>query len=155
MHHVKNARKVIRFLNSVCVKPADYWQNATAIWKRCLNSSTIYKWIHGFTNRRNSLQWKGRPLPSTSKNNDNIETTGQIDYDNQRVRIDEVPNKLDISHSSAFSTIHKSGKLSGDVTLLHDNARYHSVDRTGLSFHNPFVFVLSCTTCLLYTSRCV
>ncbi|PNF22874.1 hypothetical protein B7P43_G14964, partial [Cryptotermes secundus] len=123
-----------------------------------LPQKSVYEWIEKFKNGRTSVMHEeGAGRPSTATNEDNIERARDMVLLDRQVTIDEVANRLQISHGSAYEIIHnrlgfhkvcarwvpkqltvlkpairskRRGLLSKGLVLLQDSARPHAAAHT-------------------------
>ena len=101
-------RSVIRFLWSECVSVAEIHRRLSAQYgNSILPQRSVYEWIEKFKNGcRSVTHEEGAGRPSTSTTDDNTERVGDLVLLDRWLTIDEVANRLQISHGSAYEIIH-------------------------------------------------
>jgi transposase len=66
---------------------------------------SVYEWIEKLKNGRTSVTYEGAGRPSTATTDNNIERVHNMVLLDRRLTIDEVANRLQISHGSAYEII--------------------------------------------------
>jgi len=104
---MEEQRSVIRFLWSECVSGAEIHRRLSTQYGNCiLPQTSVYERIEEFKNVRTSVTHEdGARRPSTSTTDDNIERVGNMVLLDTRLIIDEVVNRLQVSHGSAYEII--------------------------------------------------
>jgi len=102
-------RSVIRFLWSECVSGAEIHRRLSVQYGNSVSPQrSVYEWIEKLKNgRTNVTHEEGAGRPSTSTTDVNIERVRNMVLLDRRLTIDEVANRLQISHGSAYEIIHK------------------------------------------------
>jgi transposase len=101
-------RSVIRFLWSESVSGVEIHRRLSAQYgNSVLQQRSVYEWIEKLKNGRTSVPHEeGAGRPSTATDDANIERVRDMILLDRRVTIDEVANRLQISHSSVYKIIH-------------------------------------------------
>ena len=101
-------RSVIRFLWSEGVSGAEIHRRLLVQYgNSCLPQRSVYEWIEKFKNGRTSVtQNEGAGRPVTAINEENIERSREIILSDRRITVDDVANRLQISHGSAYEIIY-------------------------------------------------
>lgn len=138
-------RSVIRFLWSEGASGAEIYRRLSAQYgNSVLPQRSVYEWIEKFKNGRTSVTHEeGAGRPSTATTDDNIERVRDMVLLDRRVTIDEVANRLQISHGSAYEIIHNrlgfhkvcARWVPKQLTMLHKQTRLdicqQNLDRYG------------------------
>jgi len=125
---------VIRFfLWSECVSGAEIHRRLSVQYgNSVLPQRSVYEWIEKLINGRTSVTHEeGAGRPSTNTTEDNIERVLDMVLLDRRLTIDEVANRLQISHGSAYKIIdnrlgyHKvcARWFPKQLTMLHKQTR--------------------------------
>lgn len=105
----KEQHAVVRFLWSEGVKTAEIHRRLLLQHgNSCLAQRKVYEWVELFRNGRTSVgdeHRPGRPQTSTNRNDENVE---ELIWADRRVTVDLIADKLEISHSSVHTIIHKN-----------------------------------------------
>jgi transposase len=101
-------RSIIRFLWSEGVKPSEiYGRMKVQYGDRCLSQGRVYEWVQRFQNGRQNISDEHRRGRPVSVANETVkQQIGQRIRDYRRVTIDEIALAFNMSHSSAFITVH-------------------------------------------------
>jgi transposase len=97
---------MIRFLWSEGVSGAEIHRRLSSQYgNSVLPQRSVYEWIEKFKNGRTSFTHDGAGRPSTTTTDDNFEGVRDMVLLDRRPTIDEVANRLQISHGSAYEII--------------------------------------------------
>ena len=99
---------MIRFLWSEGVSGTEIHRRLLVQYgNNCLPQRSVYEWIEKFKNGRTSVtQNEGAGRPVTATNEENIERSREMILSDRRITVDDVANRLQISHGSAYEIIY-------------------------------------------------
>jgi [histone H3]-lysine36 N-dimethyltransferase SETMAR len=106
-------RSVVRFLHAEGVKTSEIIVRMKKMYGiNCLSVKNIYKWVIFFKDGRKSVSDNPRPgCPIVTNTTTMAKEIEKIIFNNRKIKISEISNKVNISYGPVFKIVHENLKF--------------------------------------------